>query len=97
MTSATTPDLALRIEADVRQRSGQITHSQGLALIRNGRPDPLASLALQQTQQANKLAAALRELHSVCLAMDYPDENQRPTEAEYQDALRAAEAALAEH
>ena len=92
-----TPDLALRVEADVRERAGEITHSQGLALRRHGRPDPLATLALKQTAHANDLAGALRELHSVCLALDCEIEGQRPTEAEYQAALRRAEQALAAH
>jgi hypothetical protein len=46
---------------------------------------------------ANSLAAALRELHSVCLAMDAEDEAQLPTEAEYQAAMQAAERALSRH
>lgn len=90
-----TPELAVRTEADVRQRAGQITHSQALALVRNGKADPLATMALHQTVQANRLAAALRELYSVCVAMDIEIEGERPTEDEYQAAMREAEAALA--
>ncbi len=82
--------LALRIEADVRERAGEITHSQGLALIRNGRPSPLALMVLDLTERANGLTAALSGLHRVCLAMDLEDEAKRPTEDEYQAALSAA-------
>jgi len=92
-----TPESATRCEADVRERAGEITHTQGLAIIRRGRPDPLATLALQQTATANTLAAALRELHSVCLAMDAGSKTAPPTEADYQDAMRAAVKALAQH
>lgn len=89
--------MALRTEAEVRLRAGQITEHKARSIIREGRPDPLATLAVRQTLQANSLAAALRELHSVCLAMDAEDEQQRPTEAEYQAAMQAAERALARH
>ena len=92
-----TPELALRVEADVRERAGEITHSQGQALRRNGRPDPLARLALQQTATANSLAAALRELHSVCVLMDHPDQMKRPTEDEYQAAMAGAVRVLGRH
>lgn len=37
---------------------------------------------------------ALRELHRVCFGMDAAHDAARPTEAEYQRALRAAEDAL---
>ena len=99
--TATTEDEAVRlaatIEADALQRAGQITLTQAKARVRDRVASPTAHLALQQTEQANRLAAALRELHSVCLAMDAEDEMQRPTEHEYQAAMAAAAAALARH
>jgi len=99
--TATTEDEAVRlaatIEADALQRAGQITLTQAKARVRDRVASPTAHLALQQTEQANRLAAALRELHSVCLAMDAEDEMKRPTEHEYQAAMAAAAAALARH
>lgn len=91
----TTEALALRVEADIRERAGEITHSQGLALIRAGRPSPLALSLLEQTERANALATALNNLYRMCLALDEADESKRPTEAEYQAAISAAAAALA--
>ena len=92
-----TPEMALRTEADVRLRAGQITETQARAIVRTGKVDPLATMVVQQSLQANSMAAALRELHSVCLAMDAEDEAKRPTEAEYQAAMREAERQLARH
>lgn len=89
--------LAATIEADALQRAGQITLTQAKARVRDRLASPVAHLALQQTEQANRLASALRELHSICLAMDAEDEMKRPTEAEYQHAMAAAAAALARH
>lgn len=40
------------------------------------------------------LLAALRELHRVCVAMDHPDQMQRPEEEEYLAAVAGAAAAL---
>lgn len=40
------------------------------------------------------LRDALVRLHSTCMAMDCEFDGERPTEAEYQDAMRQAEAAL---
>lgn len=94
MTAEATPEMALRTEADVRLRAGEITETQARALIRTGRVDPLAMLAVQQTLRGNSLEAALRELRRVCVQMDAEDEMQRPTEAEYQAAMTAADAAL---
>lgn len=100
MESATTDDtarMAATLEAETLQRAGQITLTQAKARVRDRVASPTAHLALQQTEQANRLASALRELHSVCLAMDAEDEMKRPTEAEYQHAMAAAAAALARH
>lgn len=97
---ATTDDttrLAATLEADALQRAGQITLTQAKARIRDRQASPVAHLALQQTDALNRALAALRELHSVCLAMDAEDEMKRPTEAEYQAAMAAAAAALARH
>ena len=44
---------------------------------------------------APDLLAALRELHRVCAAMDLEHEANRPSEAEYIDAMEAANAAIA--
>lgn len=41
------------------------------------------------------LEAALKELHRVCGSMDLEHEANRPSEAEYIDAMEAAQAALA--
>lgn len=57
----------------------------------------VARIALSRAANDNRLAAALREMHSVCLAMDCEIHGERPTEEEYQAALREAEAALAAH
>lgn len=89
--------LAVMLEAETMQRAGAITLTQAKAHIRVGKASPVAHLALQQTEAANRLAAALRELHSVCLLMDHPDQMKRPTEDEYQAALRGAELALGRH
>lgn len=100
MTATTTDDtarLAAMLEADTLQRAGLITFTQAKRRISERQAGPVAHLALRQTEDANRLAAALRELHSVCLLMDHPDESRRPTEAEYQDAMAAAARALAEH
>lgn len=43
MTEAT-PEMALRIEADVRLRAGQITETQARGIVRAGKVDPLAAL-----------------------------------------------------
>lgn len=67
------------------------------ARIRDGQASPIAHLALQQTDAANRLAAALRELYSVCVLMDHPEQDKRPTEAEYQAAMAGAAAALGRH
>ena len=95
--SEATPEMALRIEADVRLRAGQITETQARGIVRAGKVDPLATLVAQQSLQAHGMAAALRELHSVCLAMDAEDQAKRPTEAEYQAAMREAERQLGKH
>ncbi len=98
--AATTDDtarLAATLEAETLQRAGQITLTQAKARVRDRLASPVAHLALQQTEHANRLAAALRELHSICLAMDAEDEMKRPTEHEYQAAMAAAAAALARH
>ena len=96
----TPPDhtkLAATLEAETMERAGQITFTQARAQIREGRASPVAHLALQQTEAANRLAAALRELHSVCLLMDHPDQMRRPTEDEYQAAMAAAARELGRH
>lgn len=92
-----TSEMALRTEADVRLRAGQITETQARAIVRIGKVDPLATMVVQQSLLANSMAAALRELYSVCLAMDAEEEAKRPTEAEYQAAMRRAERQIAKH
>lgn len=100
MTEAATDgpaSLAATLEAETLQRAGQITLTQAKARIRDRQASPVAHLALQQTETLNRALAALRELHSVCLLMDAEDENQRPTEAEYQAAMAAASRELGRH
>ena len=89
--------LAATLEADTLQRAGHITLSQAKTRVRDRLASPVAHLALQQTETLNRALAALRELHSVCLLMDAEDENRRPTEAEYQTAMAAAERELGRH
>lgn len=57
MTEAT-PEMALRIEADVRLRAGQITETQARGIVRAGKVDPLATMVAQQSLQAHGMAAA---------------------------------------
>lgn len=100
MTEATTDDpvrLAATLEAETLQRAGQITYTQAKARIRDRVASPTAHLALQQTEALNRALAALRELHSVCLLMDHPDQDKRPTEDEYQAAMAAAVRELGRH
>ena len=97
MTAPDPTKLAATLEAETMERAGVITFSQARAQIREGRASPVAHLALQQTEAANRLAAALRELHSVCLLMDHPDQMRRPTEDEYQAAMAGAARELGRH
>ena len=100
MTEPTTEDatkLAATIEADALQRAGQITYSQALARIRDRVASPTAHLALQQTEAANRLAAALRELVAIVRSMGDPDESRWPTDAEVDEALAKAERELGRH
>lgn len=96
-TATDTTRLAAMLEAETLQRAGAITFTQARARIRDGQASPVAHLALQQTEAANRLAAALRELHSVCILMDHPEQDKRPTEAEYQAAMAGAAKALERH
>ena len=83
MTGTATEDTAKAVatlEADAMHRAGQITLTQAKARIRGRQASPVAHLALQQTDALNRVLAALRELHSVCVLMDHPDQMQRPTE-----------------
>lgn len=96
--TATDPNkLAATLEAETLQRAGQITFSQAKTRIRDRLASPVAHLALQQTDALNSALAALRELHSVCVLMDHPDQMQRPTEDEYQAAMAAAAQLLGRH
>lgn len=88
---------AATLEADALQRAGQITLTQAKARVRDRLASPVAHLALQQTDALNSALAALRELHSVCVLMDHPDQMQRPTEDEYQAAMAAAAQLLGRH
>lgn len=100
MTDTTTEDpvrLAATLEAETLERAGAITFSQARQRIREGVASPVAHLALQQTEALQRALAALRELHSVCVLMDHPDQNQRPTEDEYQAAMAAAVRELGRH
>ena len=95
MTEAT-PEMALRIEADVRLRAGQITETQARGIVRAGKVDPLAAMVAQQSMQAHGMAAALRELHSVVKLMEHADETKRPTDSDVDAALLQAERAKAQ-
>lgn len=101
MTEAPATDdpirLAATLEADTLQRAGQITLTQAKARIRDRQASPVAHLALQQTEALNRVLGVLRELHSTCVLMDAEDENQRPTEDEYQAAMAAAVRELGRH
>lgn len=100
MNTATDTDpikAAATLEADALQRAGQITLTQAKARVRDRLASPVAHLALQQTDALNRALAALRELHSVCVLMDHPDQMQRPTEDEYQAAMAAAAQLLGRH
>jgi len=100
MNTATETDpikAAATLEADALQRAGQITLTQAKARVRDRLASPVAHLALQQTDALNSALAALRELHSVCVLMDHPDQMQRPTEDEYQAAMAAAAQLLGRH
>lgn len=96
--TATDPNkLAATLEAETLERAGTITFSQARQRIRDGLASPVAHLALQQTDALHRALAALRELHSVCLLTDHPDQMQRPTEDEYQAAMAAAARELGRH
>lgn len=98
--TATTPEtakLAATLEAETLERAGQITFSQARARIRDGMASPVAHLALAQTEALHTALAALRELHSVCVLMDHPDQDSRPTEDEYQSAMAGAARVLGRH
>lgn len=100
MTDTDTDDpirLAATLEAETLQRAGQITLTQAKARIRDRQASPVAHLALQQTEALQRALAVLRELHSVCVLMDHPDQMQRPTEDEYQAAMAAAARELGRH
>lgn len=100
MTDTATEDTvkaAATLEADAMHRAGQITLTQAKARIRDRQASPVAHLALQQTDALNRALAVLRELHSVCVLMDHPDQMQRPTEDEYQAAMAAAARELGRH
>ena len=100
MTDTATEDTvkaAATLEADALQRAGQITLTQAKARVRDRRASPVAHLALQQTEALSRALAALRELHSVCVLMDHPDQDKRPTEDEYQAAMAAAARELGRH
>ena len=96
--TATDPNkLAATLEAETLERAGQITFSQARQRIRDGMASPVAHLALQQTDALNQALSALRELHSVCVLMDHPDQDSRPTEDEYQAAMAGAARVLGRH
>ena len=61
---------------------------------------PAATLEAEPLTQPDALhtaLAALRELHSVCVLMDHPDQMKRPTEDEYQAAMAGAVRVLGRH
>lgn len=97
MNDTDTTRAASLLEADTLQRSGQFTLTQAKAHVRDRRASPVAHLALQQTDALNRALAVLRELHSTCLLLDHQDQMQRPTEAEYQEAMSAAARELGRH
>lgn len=101
MTTDTATDdparLAATLEAETLHRAGQYTLTQAKAHIRDRKASPVAHLALQQTEALQQALAALRELYSVCVLMDHPEQDKRPTEAEYQAAMAGAAAALGRH
>lgn len=51
--------------------------------------------SLERTACTAVLLSALRNLHKVCLDMELERENQRPSETQYQNAMRHASAAIA--
>jgi len=89
--------LAATLEAETMHRAGQYTLTQAKAHIRDRKASPVAHLALQQTEALQQALAALRELHSVCVLMDHPDQDSRPTEDEYQAAMAGAARVLGRH
>ena len=98
--AATTDDTARQaamLEAETLQRAGTITYTQARQRVRDRQASPVAHLALQQTEAANRLATALRELVSVVRLMGHPDEDRWPTDAEVDDALAKAERELGRH
>lgn len=97
VTTDDTTRMAAILEAETLQRAGQITLTQAKARIRERQASPVAHLALQQTDALNQALAALRELHSVCVLMDHPDQDKRPTEDDYQAAMAGAAKALGRH
>lgn len=100
MTAATDTDpikAAATLEADILQRAGQITLTQAKARVRDRQASPVAHMALQQTEALQQALSALRELHSVCVLMDHPDQDSRPTEEEYQVAMAGAARVLGRH
>lgn len=63
---------------------------------RHGAEDAaIAACIVQRLNAHDDLVSALKELHRVCASMDLEHEANRPSEAEYIDAMEAAEAALA--
>ncbi|WP_418131487.1 hypothetical protein [Variovorax sp. 278MFTsu5.1] len=51
--------------------------------------------SLERTACTAVLLSALRNLHKVCLDMELEREDKRPSEAQYQNAMRHAGAAIA--
>ncbi|SCX52859.1 hypothetical protein [Variovorax sp. EL159] len=51
--------------------------------------------SLERTTCTAVLLSALRNLHKVCLDMELEREDKRPSEAQYQHAMRHASAAIA--
>jgi hypothetical protein len=92
-----TARLAAILEAETLHRAGRMNLEQTRAHIKEAKPGPVAVLALQRTQAADRHRQALKELHRICVGMDHPDQMQRPTEDEYQTAMANAAAALKEN
>lgn len=60
-----------------------------------GHPASRAALRYEKPQQAEPVLQALQTLVSVCQRMNLEHQAERPSEAEYQAAIKAAESVIA--
>lgn len=61
-----------------------------------GHPASRAALRYEKPQQAEPVLQALQTLVFVCQRMDLEHQAERPSEAEYQAAIKAAQEAIAD-